>query len=378
MMMAGFEYEHKRPFKDVYFTGMVRDKQGRKMSKSLGNSPDLLGLIDKFGADAVRFGIMISSPAGNDLLFDESSCEQGRNFNNKIWNALRLIKGWEITEGNPSTISTNQFAIAWFDARLKKVSEDYHQHIKSYRLNDALLSIYSLIWDDFCAWYLELVKPEFIDGKSLPIDKVTYEATVSFFEKLMHLLHPFMPFVSEEIYHLLGTQKDDLAVKQFENFELSKAENAVLENGELLKQIVSSVRDARNKNQIKPKDQLPLSIQSKHQNVFEPILSGIQKLGNISSIHFTMDTLKDAITFVIGQDTFFLQAGDLINKSAQKEELEKELAYLKGFLESVQKKLANEKFVANAKPELIAIERKKEADAISKISTIQVSLSQAN
>ncbi|MFM2225034.1 MAG: hypothetical protein RJA07_1236 [Bacteroidota bacterium] len=372
MMMAGFEYKNERPFADVYFTGMVRDKQGRKMSKSLGNSPELLGLIEQFGADAVRFGIMISSPAGNDLLFDESSCEQGRNFANKVWNALRLIKGWTVESSNQSSVNSNQFAIDWFENRLKKVKEEYHQQINSYRLNEALLGIYGLIWDDFCAWYLEWIKPEFVDGKSMPIDEATYNATIHFFEELMHLLHPFMPFCSEEFYHTVREQNDDLAVKQF--VDLDKADETILAQGELLKQIVSSIRDAKNKNQLKPKEMLPLSIQTKDEKAFASISSTLSKSANLSAISFTDETVKDAIVFVVGQHSFYLQAGNLVNKSAQKEELEKELNYLQGFLKSVETKLSNEKFVANAKPELVAIEKKKQADAESKIKSIKESL----
>ncbi len=374
MMMAGYEYESKRPFKDVYFTGMVRDKQGRKMSKSLGNSPDLLGLIEQFGADAVRFGIMIASPAGNDLLFDESSCEQGRNFNNKMWNALRLLKGFKVEER--ACTEGNKFAIEWFENRIRKVENAYHQQISSYRLNDALMAMYGLIWDDFCAWYLEWIKPEFINGEAQTIDRITYDATVLFFEKLMQLLHPFMPFITEEFYHMLREHSDDLVIKQFVTPE--KADEAILAAGELAKQICSAVRDARNKNQIKPKEQLAISVQTKSASEFDSIRAVVLKTANVTGLTTINTPVADALTFVIDQHTFYLEAGHLINKQAQQSELQKELDYLQGFLQAVQSKLANEKFVANAKPEMVDRERKKMEDAQAKIASITASLKLGN
>ncbi|MEN9523727.1 MAG: hypothetical protein RL065_2104 [Bacteroidota bacterium] len=376
MMMAGFEYQNQRPFADVYFTGMVRDKQGRKMSKSLGNSPELLGLIEQFGADAVRFGIMISSPAGNDLLFDESSCEQGRNFANKIWNALRLIKGWTIDN---STNPSNQFAIEWMNERIESVSADYHKLISEYKLSEALRALYSLIWDDFCAWYLEMVKPEFVDGKANPIDAKTYEATITFFEKLMHLLHPFMPFCTEEFYSFVKerNENDVLVIKQF-NTQFSASSSSVLSNGELMKEIVSTIRDARNKNQLKPKDKLKLMIETSDKSSFEAIQSTVCKLANLTEITFNDSKAANAINFVIGNNKCYLDAGSLINTDSQKDDLEKELIYLEGFLKSVNAKLSNEKFVANAKPELVALEQKKKSDAESRLIAIKESLSGLN
>ncbi len=380
MMMAGFEYEGSKPFNDVYFTGIVRDKQGRKMSKSLGNSPDLLELIEKYGADAVRFGIMVSSPAGNDLLFDETSCEQGRNFANKIWNALRLIKGWKVEDSNQLSVFSNQFAIDWMQQRINAISSDYHKLIAEYKLSDALRALYSLIWDDFCAWYLEMIKPEFVDGVSKPIDKKTFDATVNFFESLMQLLHPFMPFCTEEFYATVKerNENDVLVVKQFANskteFGIVMSEVIALKEGELLKELVSTIRDLRNKNQLKPKDALKLNIETLDKSAFATIEKMAMKLGNLSAINFTTEKPANGINFVLGNNKFSLDAGNLINTASQKDDLQKELVYLEGFLKSVNAKLGNEKFVANAKPEVIAIEQKKKSDAESRMNAIKESL----
>jgi len=367
MIMAGEEYMNERPFEHVYFTGMVRDKQGRKMSKSLGNSPDLLDLIDRFGADAVRFGIMISAPAGNDLLFDDSSCEQGRFFNNKIWNALKLVKMWE---GRQSAISNQQsanFAVDWFENRLNQVKAQVEEMYKGFRLSEALKTIYSLIWDDFCSWYLEWAKP----GFEQPIDAAVYQKTVNFFEQLMQLLHPFMPFVTEEIYHQLKEQTDDLCVKQFAAY--STADNAVLQQGELLKQTITAIRDARVKNNIKPKDAVKLHIQGSSED-FTAIENILQKQVNADAISFVTDTVANTITTVIGSNKFYIETEQELDTTAQKESLQKELEYQKGFLQSVEKKLSNERFVQNAKQEVVDAERKKKADAEEKIKALEESL----
>ena len=371
MVMAGMEYEKQIPFKDVYFTGMVRDKQGRKMSKSLGNSPDLLELIDKYGADAVRFGIMISSPAGNDLLFDEGSLEQGRNFNNKMWNALKLLKMWEARQsaiGNEQLAVPNNFAIAWFENRLSEVRTEVDSLMKQFRLSEALKTIYSLIWDDFCSWYLEWVKP----GFEQPIDAAIYKKTIEFFTDLMQLLHPYMPFVTEEIYHLLEERKDDLCVKQFEN--IVDADAQILGKATLLKDVITGIRDVRNKQQIKPKEAIALHIQSEDENVYDDIKNILAKQVNATSISFTKEPVPGTITSVIGKDKFFIETEQPLDTGMQKDELLKELHHLQGFLISVEKKLGNEKFVQNAKPEVLALEQKKKADAVMKIKIIEESL----
>lgn len=371
MVMAGLQYEQKIPFKDVYFTGMVRDKLGRKMSKSLGNSPDLLELIDKYGADAVRFGIMIAAPAGNDLLFDESALEQGRNFNNKLWNALKLIKMWEergVANASTAEGADIHFAVQWFENRLNQVKKDIEQQHQQFKLSEGLKTLYSLIWDDFCSWYLEWVKPEY--GQT--IEAVLYDKTVAFFEELLQLLHPYTPFITEEIYHLLRPQSDDLAVKQ-----LAAAGNIdvkVLKAGELLKEVTSAVRDVRNKNNVKPKDGVILYIQSENQKAYDVILPILAKQINAEKIAYCTISQENTAVITLEKDTLYVDLKQAIDKEALKAELLKDLEYQQKFLVSVQRKLSNEKFVQNAKPEVVAIERKKEADAVARIQTIQDSL----
>ena len=374
MIMAGEEYMDEKPFDHVYFTGMVRDKLGRKMSKQLGNSPDLLELIERFGADAVRFGILISAPAGNDLLFDDSSCEQGRNFNNKIWNALKLVKMWALRQSHDETHSatSNQrsanFAVDWFENRLNEVKKEVEDMYRQFRLSEALKTIYSLIWDDFCSWYLEWVKP----GFEQPIEQPVYERTVEFFTELMQLLHPFMPFVTEEIYHQLKERADDICIKQFSIAKEGKA--ATLSQGELLKQTISTIRESRVKNNIKPKDSIKLHIQSADTKAFKPIESILSKQVNAQSIDFVTESVPDTITVVIGATKFFIETENILDASSQKEQLLKDLEYQKGFLSSVDKKLSNERFVQNAKPEVVELERRKKADAEQKIKALEESL----
>jgi valyl-tRNA synthetase len=393
MVMAGYAFKQTQPFKDVYFTGMVRDKQGRKMSKQLGNSPDLLLLIDQYGADAVRFGIMIASPAGNDILFDESALEQGRNFNNKMWNAVKLLKMWasRTTDDGPQTTSARQqttddgqrgfnnsgglwsvdggqWSALWFEARLNEVKLEVNEMLNQFKLSEALKVIYSLIWDDFCSWYLEWVKP----GFEQPIEKAVYEKTVSFFSQLMELLHPFMPFVTEEIYHLLEDRNDDLCTHVYE--APVQADEKILSEGALLKNIISGLRDVRNKNQIKPKETIKVHIQTTEAVVYKSIESILAKQINAEAITYVNDAVAGTITTVSGKDKFYIETEQPLNVAGQKEDLEKELAHLKGFLVSVEKKLGNEKFVANAKPEVLAIENKKKADAEEKIGIIEGTL----
>lgn len=369
MVMAGLEYQKEIPFRDVYFTGMVRDKLGRKMSKSLGNSPDLLELIDKYGADAVRFGIMISSPAGNDLLFDEASLEQGRNFNNKIWNALKLVKMWEEKQNTASDNQANDhFAVQWFEQRLNKVKEEVAQLHNRFKLSEGLKTIYSLIWDDFCSWYLEWVKP----GFEQQIDAAVYQKTVYFFEQLLQLLHPYMPFITEEVYHLLKEQDDDLSIKQFE--PIAPADENIIQQGELLKQLISGVRDARVKNNIKNKETVGLYIQTDNQAMYQPLFPILLKQVNADKISFTDKPVEKSISVLVDKDKLYVETYVELDTAAQKQQLEKDLAYYEGFLAMVEKKLSNEKFVQNAKPEVVEMERKKKADAEQKILAIKEAL----
>ena len=368
MIMAGKEYRDLKPFDHVYFTGMVRDKQGRKMSKQLGNSPDLLQLIEKFGADAVRFGILIAAPAGNDLLFDESSCDQGRNFNNKIWNALKLVKMWEGRKAAGENSNQNNFAVEWFQNRLNQVRAEVEEMYSQFRLSEALKTIYSLVWDDFCSWYLEWIKP----GFEQPMDADVYEKTVQFFTELLQMMHPFMPFVTEEIYHQLQERNDDLCVKQFA--EIGNSDKMVLAQGGLLKEIISALRDARVKNNIKPKDPVKLHIISDDKNKFRSIENILTRQVNAQSISFIEQPIKGGITVVCGKDKFLIETEQEMDLSSQKDQLLKDLEYYKGFLISVDKKLSNERFVQNAKPEIVDIEKKKKADAEEKIRLIEESL----
>ncbi len=375
MIIAGEEYMQQIPFKDVYFTGIVRDKLGRKMSKSLGNSPDLLNLIDKYGADAVRFGILIASPAGNDLLFDESSLEQGRNFNNKLWNALKLIKNLELRIMNVnanqiqnSEFITQNFSLSWFENRLAEAKQEVEALMNQFQLSAALKVIYSLIWDDFCSWYLEWVKP----GFEQPIDKNVFEKTIEFFDELLQLLHPFMPNITEEIYHQLKERNDDVTIKQYTQHPTPN--NSILEQGKLLKNVITTLREARIKNQLKPKEEIKLYIQTQHQQAFTTIQNILAKQINTSSIQFVNDAVANTIVVAIESDKFYLESEKEINTDELKQTLLKDLDYQKRFLSSVMKKLSNEKFVVNAKPEILANEQKKKEDAEARIKTIEESL----
>lgn len=376
MIMAGYEYKGKMPFKDVYFTGMVRDNQGKKMSKQFGNSPDLLGLIDQYGADATRFGIMIASPAGNDLLFDESSLEQGRNFNNKLWNALKLVKMWSLRQAQDdssmapanSQLPTDNFAIQWFEHRLNTVKTEVGSMIQQFRLSEALKTIYTLIWDDFCSWYLEWVKP----GFEQPICAAVYTKTVFFFEELMQLLHPFTPFVTEEIYHLLKEQKDDLCVKHTGSIALP--DSAILQQGELLKQVITALREARHKNQVKPKETIRLSIETSSTDNYKNIGNILSKQVNAETVNFVSTAIANAIVVAVEKDKFYVETEKELDTVTLKAGLLKDLDHQRNFLQSITKKLGNEKFVQNARPEVIELERKKQADAEARIKTIEESL----
>jgi valyl-tRNA synthetase len=371
MVMAGLEFKKEIPFKDVYFTGMVRDKQGRKMSKQLGNSPDLLQLIEQYGADAVRFGILISSPAGNDLLFDESSLEQGRFFNNKMWNALKLLKMWEANQTETGPDETAVFAIDWFGSRLAQAQQEADRLLKDFRLNEALKLIYSLIWDDFCSWYLEWVKPVYGE----PIAAAVYAKTVSAYESLLELLHPFMPFITEEIYQLLqpGEMREALCVKQI--MVAVNAEPAILAKGELLKKTITGIRDIRNKQQLKPKETIQVFISESAKNNYVSFENILAKQVHAAAIGYTKEEIGNSISMVNGKDKIFIVSEFFKqHDTLQKEDLEKDLSHLKGFLTSVEKKLNNEKFVANARPDVLAGEQKKKADAMEKIKMIEETL----
>jgi valyl-tRNA synthetase len=370
MIMAGHEFMGKKPFTNVYLTGIVRDKLGRKMSKSLGNSPDPIGLIEKYGADGVRVGMLLCSPAGNDLMFDESYCEQGRNFANKIWNAFRLIKGWEVDESLPNP---NDQAILWFENRFNEAFTEIEDNFKQYRLSEALMITYKLVWDDFCAWYLEMVKPVY----QHPVDAATLKATIGFFEKVLSLLHPFMPFLTEELWHdeIFG-EKGEMDCIIVAPYPVAGAfDTALLKDVDVVKGIVAEVRNIRNTKQLSPKEALPLSIKVNSGLAYDKWLTIFSKLANISEVDFVSDKVAGAASFMVGNDEFFIQLNETIDVEAERERLNAELVYLQGFLKSVDAKLGNERFVQNAKPEVIQNERNKKADADAKIKIIEESLS---
>ena len=368
MIMAGYEYRGKFPFKHVYFTGIVRDKLGRKMSKSLGNSPDPIMLIEKYGADGVRMGMMLSAPAGNDILFDETLCEQGRNFNNKIWNAFRLVQGWQTADTEQPQAS--RIAVEWFDAKLKAVNAEMDEQFRSYRISEALMTVYRLFWDEFSSWYLEMIKPEY--GK--PIDTVTYEATLRFFNALLKMLHPFMPFITEELWQHLYDRKDGESIMRDE-LRLpapDKDELKLIEDLEQVKAIVSGVRTVRNQKNIAPKVELELDAIG--QNNYEVYNSIIIKMANLKAIEVAAEKPCDASGFMVGTDSFAVPVGDLIDVAAEIEKQEKELKHLEGFLAGIKKKLSNENFVANAPAAVIERERKKQSDSEEKIAALKASL----
>ena len=368
MIMAGYEYRGKMPFKHVYFTGIVRDKLGRKMSKSLGNSPDPLDLIDKFGADGVRMGMMLSAPAGNDILFDESLCEQGRNFNNKIWNAFRLVKGWETADiAQPKSA---EIAVKWFDAKLKEVNEEMEKQFKEYRISEALMTVYKLFWDEFSSWYLEMVKPAY----GQPIDKQSYEATLKFFDALLKMLHPFMPFITEELWQHIYDRKDGESIMR-EKLEIpapTAEEKKLAADIENVKQIIAGVRTVRNQKNIAQKEQLTLQVVGK--NDFEAYNDVTLKMANLDKIEVIAEKSADASSFMVGTDEFAVPLGDLIDVAAEIEKTEAQLKHLEGFLMGVRKKLSNENFVAHAPEKVVALERKKESDSVEKIAALKATI----
>nr|WKN38341.1 valine--tRNA ligase [Tunicatimonas sp. TK19036] len=379
MILYGYEYRQEKPFHDVYFTGIVRDAQGRKMSKSLGNSPDPLKLIEEYGADGVRTGMLFSSPAGNDLPFDIKLCEQGRNFANKIWNAFRLVKSWEIDKNKRD--QNNATAIGWFEARFNQALLEVEDHFSKYRISDALQAVYKLTRDDFCSWYLEMIKPAYGEG----IDAMTYNATLTYFEKIMKVLHPFMPFITEELWHQLREREENDYIivaewpKADNRADREQVDNTLLHGGKAVFDVVSNIRNTRNNRQISPKEALPLLVKTDTPQVYHEFERIIQKLANVSSIELTNDKVEGADSFIITTaqgkpDTFFIPLGDAIDEEAEREKLEKELEYQKGFLASVNKKLSNARFVENAPKEVVTTERKKQSDAESRIQAIEEQL----
>ena len=366
MIMAGYEYMGDMPFRNVYFTGIVRDKIGRKMSKSLGNSPDPLELIEQFGADGVRMGMMLAAPAGNDILFDEALCEQGRNFNNKIWNAFRLVKGWQVADIEQPEYA--KLATEWFDSRLAKTAEEVNDLFGKYRLSEALMAVYKLFWDEFSSWYLEMVKPAY----GQPIDKVTYEKTLAFFETLLKLLHPFMPFITEELWqHIYDRQPGESIMTQTLVKDMPYNE-ALIAQFEAVKEVISGIRTIRLQKNIAQKEALALEVTG--ENPVAGFGSVIAKLCNLSEIKQVETKSEGAAAFMVGTTEYAVPLGNLINVEEELKKLEADLKYQEGFLQSVMKKLSNEKFVSKAPANVIEMERKKQADAETKIAALKESI----
>lgn len=369
MIMAGEEYKGQMPFRNVYFTGIVRDKLGRKMSKSLGNSPDPIELIEKYGADGVRMGMLLTAPAGNDLPFDDALCEQGRNFCNKIWNALRLVKGWNVDDKQPQP-NAAKAAVKWFDERFNQVLTETNDNIDKYRLSDALMSIYKLIWDDFCSWYLEMVKTPM--GQST--DKATFDATITFFENLMKLLHPFMPFITEEIWHFINERKDgdDIIIAQ-----QNKAKNVdrhILDSFTFTQDVINSIRKTRAEKNISNKEAVTLVVVDKDGSISREFDDVIKKLCNVSEINYVNESPKNAFGFLVRTTEFFIPMSEKVDKTAERKKLEDELNYAKNFLKGVEAKLSNDKFVNGAPAAIVEKERKKKADAEAKIVVLEAQL----
>ncbi|UMB54957.1 valine--tRNA ligase [Lutibacter sp. A64] len=368
MIFAGYEFRQEKPFTNVYFTGIVRDAKGRKMSKSLGNSPDPIELMEKYGADGVRVGMLLCSAAGNDLLFDVELCAQGRNFSNKIWNAFRLIKGWEVSETIEQPQSA-KIAIDWYQAKFQQTLHDLEKSFDQYRISEALMSIYKLIWDDFSSWFLEMVKP----GYQQPIDAKTLKSVISFLEDNLKILHPFMPFLTEEIWQHISERTPEEALIIAEYPTLVEVNESLISNFKIASEVISGIRNIRKEKNISFKEQIEFSVLN-NDNTTTDFDKVIEKLGNLSSINYVTEKVEGALSFRVKSNEYFIPMGDAIDVEAEKAKLEEELKYTEGFLKSVQKKLSNERFVNNAPEKVIAIERQKEADALSKIETIKASL----
>lgn len=371
MIIAGYEYMGDLPFKNVYYTGIVRDKLGRKMSKSLGNSPDPIELIEKYGADGVRMGILISSPAGNDLPFDISQCEQGRNFTNKIWNAFRLVKNWEVREFDQPEASKK--AIEWFQAKFNQQLAEINDLFDKFRISDALMATYKLVWDDFCSWYLEMIKP----GYEQPIDSKTLEATISFFESILKLIQPFTPFIAEELWHLIRERadEDDIIISSWP--ESVHFEDSVLKGFEKAEEVITNIRNIRKQNNIANKIKMEMFVKRNTQsaNGFDAV---IVKMGNLSQLEYVNEKVSNAYSFLVDANEYFIPFGDDIDIDAERSKIEEELNYTKGFLQSVLKKLQNEKFMAGAPEQVVSVEKKKEADALQKIAILEEKLKSMN
>ena len=371
MIIAGYEYMGDIPFKNVYYTGIVRDKLGRKMSKSLGNSPDPIELIEKYGADGVRMGVLISSPAGNDLPFDSSQCEQGRNFTNKIWNAYRLVSAWDVREIEQPKSSIK--AIEWFDAKFNQELAIINDLFDKFRISEALMAIYKLVWDDFCSWYLEMIKP----GYEQPIDSKTIEATKDFFEQILKVIQPFTPFIAEEIWHLIRERKegDDIIIAEWP--KIKAVNQAVLDSFTKGEEVIINIRNVRKQNNIANKVKMDLFIK-KNNEIDSSFDSVIVKMGNLSLLEYTETAISNANSFIVNSNEYYIPFGDSIDIEAEKAKLKEELDYTKGFLNSVQKKLQNEKFMAGAPDQVVVMERKKEAEALSKIAVLEEKITSLN
>jgi valyl-tRNA synthetase len=369
MIIAGYEYRGEKPFSNIYLHGIVRDKQGRKMSKSLGNSPDPLDLIKQYGADGVRVGMLLCSPAGNDLPFDEGLCAQGRNFSNKIWNAFRLVQGWEI---DPSLGQSkgNKVAIEWFQSKLSYELAIINDHYQKYRISEALMASYKLVWDDFCAWFLEMIKPEY----TKPIDRSTYDASIDFFGQLLKILHPFMPFITEELWHLIVPRQEKECILIAEWPVLKASDTALLDQFNTAAEIITGIRNIRKQKNISPKEIFTLSVGITEQDAEKAFYPTIQKLGNLSGIHFVEGKVAKASMFMVHSIEYFVPVDAQIDQEEELKKLTLDLEYTKGFLEAVMKKLSNERFVSNAKPEVLETERKKQGDAVLKIKLLEAQL----
>ncbi len=364
MIIAGYEYMGELPFKNVYYTGIVRDKLGRKMSKSLGNSPDPLDLIEKFGADGVRVGILISSPAGNDLPFDTSQCEQGRNFANKIWNAFRLVTSWEVMDLEQPKASIK--GIEWFDAKLNQELAEIDTLFQKFKISEALMATYKLVWDDFCSWYLEIIKP----GYQQPIDRITLETTLVFFEKILKIIQPFTPFIAEEIWHLIRERKEgeDVVIANWPKVTASNTE--ILTEFKIAEEVITNIRNIRKENNIATKVKMDLFVKQ-NQEISGDFDSVVVKMGNLSQLEYTKEKIANAYSFLVNSNEFFIPFGDSVDVESERKKIEEELEYTKGFLKIVQNKLTNEKFVSGAPEAVVANEKKKESDALQKISILE-------
>ena len=368
MIMSGYEYRHDMPFRNVYFTGIVRDKLGRKMSKSLGNSPDPIGLIEKYGADGVRMGLMLSAPAGNDIPFDEAICEQGRNFNNKIWNAFRLTQTWTVADIEQP--ESAKVAVEWFRSKLNSTAAEMDDLMSKYRISEALMAVYKLFWDEFASWYLEIIKPVY----GQPIDSKTYAATLDMFELLLMLLHPFMPFITEELWHAVRERKDGESIMNQTIVDLvkGKADSALLDQFEQAKQVVTEIRSVRKAKNIGPRE--PLTVEAVGSNPLEAMNSVILKMAGLDEIVVVAAKSEGTAAFMVGTQEYAVRLGGLIDVEAELKKMEAELQHLEGFLKGVNAKLSNENFVAHAPAAVVENERKKQADATQKIATIKESM----